>query len=196
MKGDSYLALVLVELQTQREDLIDSKFVHLYHIPTRPIEKQTLTTVIKGSQETIDKEYTIQLDWIGYWEEHSFYVIHLLEWDKIFREPALSTTNVHISTSKELVSIQAPNMQRFPLTVWQRPQTQASFQWAAIKITCEEVTDYSDKDENIIVIASCKVEEQFNPVKKFPNLFPKTIPPELPTLRNANHHIDPKLGSE
>ena len=87
-------------------------------------------------------------------------------------------------------------MQLFPLTVWQKPRTQASFRSAAIKITCEEVTIYSDKDKDAIAIASSKVEEQFNLVKEFPNLFPKTIPTELPPLRILNYRIDPKLGSE
>ena len=87
-------------------------------------------------------------------------------------------------------------MQRFALTVWQGPRTQARFQSAAIKITCEEVTDYSDKDEDSIVTASSKVEAQFNPVKEFLNLFLKTLPTELPPLRNVNHRIDPKSGSE
>ena len=53
-------------------------------------------------------------------------------------------------------------MQQFPLTMWQRLRTQASFQSAAIEITWEEVIDYSNKDEDAIVIASSKIEEQFN----------------------------------
>ena len=114
----------------------------------------------------------------------------------ILGEPAFSAANAQISASKEPVTIQPPNIQRFPLTVWQRPKTQASIQSAAIKITCKEVTNYSDEDEDVIVIALSKVEEQFNPVKEFSNLFPKTIPTELPPLGNMNHHIDPKPGSE
>ena len=87
-------------------------------------------------------------------------------------------------------------MQRYPMTVWQTPRTQASFHTAAIKITCAEVTDCSDKIKFVIVIALPKVEEEFNPVKEFPNLFSKTIPTKLLPLRNVNHHIDPKPGSE
>ena len=63
-------------------------------------------------------------------------------------------------------------------------------------MTCDEVTDYSDKDEDVIVIASSKVAEKFNLVKEFPNLAPNTMPSELPPLRNVNHRIDPKPGSE
>ena len=80
--------------------------------------------------------------------------------------------------------------------MWQRPRTQASFSSAAVKITCEEVRDYSDEDEDASVIALSKVEEQFNSVKEFPNLFSETIPAELPPLRNVNHCINPKPGSE
>ena len=113
----------------------------------------------------------------------------------ILGEPAPSAGKAQISASKEPVSIQPPNMQRFPLTLWQRPRTQGSFCSVAIKITCEEVTDHSGKDVDAIVIALSKVEEQFNPVKEFANLFPKTILTELPPLRNVNHHIDPMPGS-
>ena len=52
VKADGYPALALVDLQTQGGDLIDSKFVHLYCILTRPSVKKTLTTTIKGSQGT------------------------------------------------------------------------------------------------------------------------------------------------
>ena len=47
-----------------------------------------------------------------------------------------------------------------------------------------------------MVIASSKVEEQFNPVKEFPHLFPEAILTELPPLRNVNCYIDPKPGSD
>ena len=90
----------------------------------------------------------------------------------IFQELALSTANAQMSASKEPVTIQPANMQWFPPTMWQRPRTEASFRSAAIKITCKEVTDYSDEDEDAIIIASSKVEEQYNSVKEFPNLFP------------------------
>ena len=65
-----------------------------------------------------------------------------------------------------------------------------------MKITCEEVTDYSEKDEDAIVIATSNVEEQFNSVKEVRNLFPNTISTELPPLKNVNYRIDPKPGPE
>ena len=76
-KADRHPALALVDLQTQVVDLINSKFVHLYCIPIGPSEKKTLTTAIKGSQGTIDKECTMQLNWIGYLKESTFYVAQL-----------------------------------------------------------------------------------------------------------------------
>ena len=136
------------------------------------------------------------MDWIGYLEEHIFYAAHLSRWDMILGELALSAMNAQISASKEPVTIEPPNMQQFPLTVKQRPRIQASFWSAAIKMTCKEVIDYSDKDEDAIVIALSTVEEQFNPVKEFPNLFLITIPTELPPLRNVNYYINPKPGSD
>ena len=114
----------------------------------------------------------------------------------ILGELALSATNAQISGFKEPVMIQPTNMPQFPLTIWQRSRTQASFRSAAIKITCEEVTDYSDKDEDAIVIAFSKVVEQFNPVKEFLNLFSKTIPTMLLPLREVHYCINPKPGSE
>ena len=104
--------------------------------------------------------------------------------------------NAQISAPKEPVTLQLPNMQRFPLTMWQRPRTQASNRLASIKMICEEVIDYCDADEDAIVIDLSKVAEQCNPVKEFPKLFPKTTPTELPPLRNVNHHINPQAGSE
>ena len=47
VKPARHPALALVDLQTQGGDLNNSIFVYLYHIPTRPSEKKTLTTVIK-----------------------------------------------------------------------------------------------------------------------------------------------------
>ena len=87
-------------------------------------------------------------------------------------------------------------MQRVPLILLQRPWTQASFRSATIKITCEQVIDYSDADEDANVIGSSKVAEQFNLVKSLSNVFTKTIPSELPLLRNMNHRIDRKPESE
>ena len=49
VKADRHPALALVDLQTQGGDLINSKFVHLYCIPTRLSEKKTLPTTITGS---------------------------------------------------------------------------------------------------------------------------------------------------
>ena len=98
----------------------------------------------------------------------------------------------HISASNKPITIQPLNMQRFTLTTWQRPKTQASFRSAAIKITCKEVIDKSDADEDAIVIPWSKIEGQFNTVKECHNLFPKTIPTELPPLGNVNHGIYPE----
>ena len=83
----------------------------------------------------------------------------------IVGEPAPSAANAQRSAFKEPVTIQSPNIQWFLLTVQLRPRNQGSFRSAATKITCEEVTHCSDEDEDAIIIASSKVEEQFNAVK-------------------------------
>ena len=144
----------------------------------------------------IDKECTIQLDWIGWLKEHIVYVAYLLRSHIILVELARSAAKVQISASTEPITIQPYNIERFPLTVWQRPRTQDSYRSAAIEITYIEVTNYSDEDADALIIALSKVEEQFNQVMECRNLFPKTIPSELPSLRNGNHRIDPKPESE
>lgn len=61
-------------------------------------------------------------------------------------------------------------------------------------ITCEEVRDYSDEGENTILIGSSNVQEQFNSVDKFPNLFPEYIVTKLFPVREVNYLLDPKPG--
>ena len=150
----------------------------------------------KGSQGTINKQCTIQVDWIGYLEEQTFYVAHLSGSYMILGEPVPSAAKAQISASKEPVTVETSYMQSFALTVLYNLRNQARFQSAAINITCKQVTGYSDEDKDGIVIALSTVDEQFNSVQELPNLLPKTIPTELPPLRNVNHHIDPKPGSE
>ena len=93
VKTDGHAALALVYLQTQGGDLINYKFVHLYGIPTRLCEKKAQTTAIQGSLGTINKEYTIQLDWIRYFEERAFYVGHPSGWHMILGQLALSAVS-------------------------------------------------------------------------------------------------------
>ena len=138
---------------------MESKFVQLYHVLTRLSEKNILTTRITKSQETIDKECTIHLDWIGYLQECTSYLAHLSQWDIILGEPDPSTINTQISAFKKPVSIQPSNMQGWPLTVWHRLNTQDSVRLAAIINRWQEATDYLDEDEGAIIIAFSKVDE-------------------------------------
>ena len=55
VKVDRHSAPALQHLSTQRGDLIDSKFVQLYCVPTRLNEKKILTIAIEVSQGTINK---------------------------------------------------------------------------------------------------------------------------------------------
>ena len=66
-----------------------------------------------------------------------------------------------------------------------------TFRLSAIKIISEEVTDYNDVEEEAIIIVSFNVDQQFNTVKEFPNLFPKTIPTKVSIYREVNPSIDP-----
>ena len=87
-------------------------------------------------------------------------------------------------------------MESFPLTIWERPRTQAIFRPTAIKTPCAKVTNYNDKDIDTIVIACAIVEEQFNPIEEFPNLFFKNILRELLPLQEVTYCMDLKPGSE
>ena len=108
----------------------------------------------------------------------------------ILAEPAPSAANTKVSGSKQWMTMQPPNMQRFLLTILQRPSTQVNFRSAAIESTCEQVIAYSDEEKVPIVIASSKVEEQVNPVKEFPNLFLKPISTKLLPLGQVNPCIN------
>ena len=110
MKANRHLAFALLDHQTQGNDMIDCNLVYLYRITTRSSEKKILNTTMKGLQGTINGEYTIQLDCIGYLEERTCYVAYLSRWDMMLGEPALSTANTQISTSKEPMIIQLANM--------------------------------------------------------------------------------------
>ena len=164
VKADGHRTRVLVDLQTQGGDLIVYKFVHLYRIATRLSDKKILSTGIKGSQARIDTECAILLDRIEYLEECTLCIAQLSEWDTIFAEPALSALNRQLSGSREPVTKQQPNMQRFPLTVWRRWRTKVSFCSARVKITCVEVMGHTDEEEDTLVIVSSKLEEQVKPV--------------------------------
>ena len=188
--------LVLVDFQSQEGDLMDSKFIHLYCILTRPHEENFLNTAMQELQAIINRECTIQLVRIGYLKERTFYVAYLAEWNMIFGKPALSAVNTQISASKKPFTMQPPNMQLLLLTIWQRLSTQASFWSAAIKIICKKETDYIDVNEDAIVIPSSKVEGQFNVVQEFRNVFLKTMPSEIPPPTNENHTINTKPESE
>ena len=64
----------------------------------------------------------------------------------VLGEPALTAVQTRILASKKPITMQSPNVQGFPLTMLQKLRTQVSIRTAAIKITCEEVTNYNDKD--------------------------------------------------
>ena len=77
MKGEGHPALVLLDLHIQEKDLINLKFVHSDCILTTTSKKKRLTTSIKRLKVMSNKEYTLQLDWIGYVEAHACYLAHL-----------------------------------------------------------------------------------------------------------------------
>ena len=166
--------------------------MYIHKIPTKEIEKKSLNTAIKGSKGTINKSCKINLNWLGYTEIRTFYVAHLSGWDLILGEPALTSINAVISAGKSPVTIQPAGMERFTLTAW---KVTKAFQ-SNVPTATQWIDDYYPNDKEVVVTtAAANIQETFDPVKEFPQLFPKEIPRELPPVHGISHKIIPKAGA-
>ena len=82
--------MALIDLQTERCNLLNAQFIQLFKIPTRELNPPfTLMTAIKGSRASINKATEIELDWGGYIETITCCVAHLQGEDIIIGKPAL-----------------------------------------------------------------------------------------------------------
>ena len=82
--------MVLIDLQTEGCNLLNTQFVQLFKIPTRELNPPlTLMTAIKGSRASINKAAEIELDWGGYTETIICYVAYLQGEGIIISKPAL-----------------------------------------------------------------------------------------------------------
>ena len=82
-------------------------------------------------------------------------------------------------------------MERFTLTAWKAPKP---FQ-SNVTTTAQWIDDYYPDDKEVVTTAAANIQETFDPVKEFPQLFRKEIPCELPPVRGISHKIIPKPGA-
>jgi len=105
VKVNGHPALALVDLLRTGGDLINAQFVHLYGLPTYRIDKKSLNTAIKGSKGMTEKASNVQMDYGGYTETRTLYVVHLAGWDMILGKPELIALNALILAGPKPVTI-------------------------------------------------------------------------------------------
>jgi len=182
-----------VDLQTTGGDLINVQFVHLYGLPNYGIDKKSLNTAIKGSKSVIEKACDVQMDYGGYTETRTLYVAHLTGWDMILGNPALTALNALIPAGPKAITIQSEGMAWFTLKEWRKAGLATGQVTSAALTIKDEVSDYLLPIFEFMVSAmSLGERREFNLFIKFAQLFPATIPNELPPLRTINHRICPK----
>ena len=180
--------LALVDLQTTGGDLIKAQFVHLYGLPTYGIDKKSRNTAIKGSKGVIEKACDIQMDYEGYTGTRTVYVMHLAGWDMILGKLALTDLAALIPAGPKPVTIQPEGMARFALKEWRKAGL-ATGQVTSAALTIEdEVSDYLlPLFEFMVSAMSIGESREFNTLIAFAQLFPATMPNELPPLRTINN---------
>ena len=72
-------ANVLIEPRTVGADLISAQVCHLHNIPTVEIPPKSFFTAITGSQSTMTKKTTIDVDVHGHTEIRTFLVSNLMD---------------------------------------------------------------------------------------------------------------------
>jgi len=188
VKVNGHPALALVDLQTTAGDLINPQFVHLYCLPTYGIDKKSLNTMIKGSKGVIEKACDVQMDYGGYTETRTLYVVHLAGWDIILGKPALTALNALIPAGPKPVTMQPEGMARFALKEWRKAGLATGPVTSAALFIEEEAPDYLLPLFGFMVSTmSLGENREFNPFVEFAHLFPATTPNELTPLRNINH---------
>ena len=185
-----------MDLRTTGGDLINAQFVHLYGLPTYGIDNKLLNTAIKGSKGVIEKACDVQRDYGGYTETRTLYVAHLGGWNMILGKQELTALIALILAGPKPVIIEHDGMARFVLKEW----TKAGFATgqvtsAALFIEDEAPGYLLPLFEFMVLAMSLRENREFNPFVLFAQLFPATIPNELPPLRTINHRICPKPSS-
>jgi len=136
------------------------------------------------------------MDYGGYTETRTPYVVHLAGWDIILGKPALTALNTLIPAGPKPVTIQPEGMARFALKEWRKVWLATGQVTSAALFIEDEAPDYLLPLFAFMVSAmSLGESREFNPFIEFAQLFPATTPNELPPLRTINHRICPKPGS-
>ena len=196
MKLNGHPASALVDLQMTGGDLINKQFVHLYGLPTYGIDKKSHNTGIKPSKGVIEKACDIPMDYGAYTETRTLYVEHLAGWDMILVKPALTALNPSIPAGPKPVTIQPEGMARFALKEWRKAGLAMGQVTSTTLFIEDEAPHYLlPLFEFMISAMSLGEIQEFNLFIEFAQLFPATIPNELPPLRTINHRIRPKPGS-
>jgi len=111
----------------------------------------------------------------------------------ILGKPALPALNALIQAGPMPVTIQPEGMACFVLKEWRKAGHSAGQVTSAALFIGDEAPDYFLPLFAFIVSAmSLRESREFNPFVEFAQLFPTTIPNELPPLRTINHRICPK----
>jgi len=142
VKINDHPALALVDLQTSSGDLINTKCVHLYGLPTYGIDKKSLNTAIKGSKGVIEKTCNVQMDYGGYTDTRTLYVALLAGWDMILGKSALTALNALLPAGQKPVTIQPEGMARFAHKEWRKAGLATGPVTSAALTIEDEVTDY------------------------------------------------------
>jgi len=189
-------ALILVDLQTTGGDLINTQLVYLYGLPTYGIDKKSLNTAIKGSKGVIEKACDVQMDYGEYTETRTLCVVHLAGWDMILGKAALTALNALIPARPKPVTIQPEGMARFARKEWRKAGLAMGQVTSATLFIEDEELDYLPPlFEFMASRMSLGESREFNPFIEFVQLYPATIPNQLPPIRTINHRICPKPGS-
>jgi len=111
----------------------------------------------------------------------------------ILGKPALTALNTLILAGPKPVTIQPEGMARFALTEWRKAGLGTGQVTSAALFIQDEGLDYPLLLFEFMVSAiNLGESRKFNPFVELAQLFPATIPNELPPLRAINHRICPK----
>jgi len=84
------------------------------------MDKKSINTAIKESKSVIEKACDVQMDYGGYTETRTLYVVHLTGWNMILGKPALTALNTLIPAGPKPVTIQPEGMARVAFKQWRK----------------------------------------------------------------------------
>jgi len=136
------------------------------------------------------------MNYEGYTETRRLYLAHRAGWDMILSKAALTALNALIPAGPKPVTNQPEGMAHFVRKEWRKAGLATGQVTSAILFIEDEAPKYLlPLFEFMVSAMSLGDNQEFNPFVEFAQLFPATIPNELPPLRTINHRICPKPGS-